>query len=216
MVGCYSVTCTFLPPSQPSEAFSWGSISSLLKLASLSFLLISQGHLGVRWGGWSRIVMSLGLWPQRGTPTSTCTPDTTFREDRDFPGRPVVKTLRFHCRSMGLIPGWEVKIPHAAWCDQKKKKKDIVSQRGNKRKRHLLEVGGVERGWGSRMEEIQVIGCSTRPAVHFGFERGEIGIELMIQLSASKCLLRDFPGGPVGKTPCSLCRGPGFNPWLGN
>ena len=66
------------------------------------------------------------------------------------------------------------------------------------------------------MEEIQVIGCSTRPAVHFGFERGEIGIELMIQLSASKCLLRDFPGGPVGKTPCSLCRGPGFNPWLGN
>ena len=27
---------------------------------------------------------------------------------------------------------------------------------------------------------------------------------------------RDFPGGPVGKTPCSQCRGPGFYPWLGN
>ena len=27
---------------------------------------------------------------------------------------------------------------------------------------------------------------------------------------------RDFPGGPVAKTSCSQCRGPGFNPWLGN
>ena len=28
--------------------------------------------------------------------------------------------------------------------------------------------------------------------------------------------MRDFPGGPVGKTPCSQCRGPGFDPWSGN
>ena len=27
---------------------------------------------------------------------------------------------------------------------------------------------------------------------------------------------REFPGGPVAKTPCSRCRGPGFDPWLGN
>ena len=27
---------------------------------------------------------------------------------------------------------------------------------------------------------------------------------------------RDFPGGPVAKTPCSQCRGSGFNPWSGN
>ena len=27
---------------------------------------------------------------------------------------------------------------------------------------------------------------------------------------------RDFPGGPMAKTPCSQCRGPGFSPWLGN
>ena len=26
----------------------------------------------------------------------------------------------------------------------------------------------------------------------------------------------DFPGGPVGKTPRSQCRGSGFNPWSGN
>ena len=28
--------------------------------------------------------------------------------------------------------------------------------------------------------------------------------------------LRDFPGGPVVKTPRSQCREPGFNPWSGN
>ena len=26
----------------------------------------------------------------------------------------------------------------------------------------------------------------------------------------------DFPGGPVGKAPCSQCRGPRFDPWSGN
>ena len=28
-----------------------------------------------------------------------------------------------------------------------------------------------------------------------------------------KCSPRDFPGGPLAKTPCCRCRGPGFNPW---
>ena len=27
---------------------------------------------------------------------------------------------------------------------------------------------------------------------------------------------REFLGGPVAKIPRSQCRGPGFNPWLGN
>ena len=27
---------------------------------------------------------------------------------------------------------------------------------------------------------------------------------------------RDFTGGPVAKTPCSQCRGPGFDPWSRN
>ena len=31
-----------------------------------------------------------------------------------------------------------------------------------------------------------------------------------------KLFSRDFPGGAVVKTPCSQCRGPGFNPWSGN
>ena len=28
--------------------------------------------------------------------------------------------------------------------------------------------------------------------------------------------LGDFPGGPLGKTPHSQCRGPRFDPWSGN
>ena len=28
----------------------------------------------------------------------------------------------------------------------------------------------------------------------------------------SKLYVRDFPGGPVANSPCSQCRGPGFNP----
>ena len=27
---------------------------------------------------------------------------------------------------------------------------------------------------------------------------------------------RDFPGGPMVKTPCTQFRGPGFDPWSGN
>ena len=29
-------------------------------------------------------------------------------------------------------------------------------------------------------------------------------------------LFQDFPGGPVGKTLCSQCRGPRFDTWSGN
>ena len=31
-----------------------------------------------------------------------------------------------------------------------------------------------------------------------------------------KWVLGDFPGGPAVSTWCSHCRGPGFDPWLGN
>ena len=35
---------------------------------------------------------------------------------RDFPGRPGVKTLHFHCRGTGSIPGRGTKIPwHGVW-----------------------------------------------------------------------------------------------------
>ena len=34
--------------------------------------------------------------------------------------------------------------------------------------------------------------------------------------SAFKVCLREFPGGPVVRTPHFHCQGPGFDPWLGN
>ena len=39
---------------------------------------------------------------------------------------------------------------------------------------------------------------------------------LSIIFSLITALLRDFSGGPVGKTPRAQCRGPCFDPWLGN
>ena len=37
-----------------------------------------------------------------------------------------------------------------------------------------------------------------------------------MNLNAVKIRSGDFPGGPVAKTPCSQCWGPGFSPWSGN
>ena len=42
----------------------------------------------------------------------------------DFPGGPVVKIQPSNAGGMGSIPGWGIKIPHAAWCGQNIKKKE--------------------------------------------------------------------------------------------
>ena len=41
---------------------------------------------------------------------------------RDFPGISVIKNQPANAGDMGLIPGQVTKIPHAAQCDQGKKK----------------------------------------------------------------------------------------------
>ena len=38
---------------------------------------------------------------------------------RDFPGGPVVKNQPSSAGVAGLIPGWEAKIPHASWPENK-------------------------------------------------------------------------------------------------
>ena len=54
----------------------------------------------------------------------------------------------------------------------------------------------------------------------YGGESRNVNIYLtMSRLHGShpfKTLVRDFPGGPVVKTPYSQCRGSGFNPWSVN
>ena len=49
---------------------------------------------------------------------------TSEKKQRDLPGGPVVKTLRFHCRGMCSIPGQGPKIPHATWHGQKKRERE--------------------------------------------------------------------------------------------
>ena len=44
-------------------------------------------------------------------------------QEGGLPGGPVVKTLHFHFRGTGSIPGWGTKILHAPWRGQKKKTK---------------------------------------------------------------------------------------------
>ena len=45
---------------------------------------------------------------------------------QDFPGGPVVKTPSCQHRGTSSIPGQGTKIPHAAWCGQKIKKKKLI------------------------------------------------------------------------------------------
>ena len=40
--------------------------------------------------------------------------------------------------------------------------------------------------------------------------------EQMRRFAKKKIEARNFPGGPVAKTSCFQCRGPGINPWSGN
>ena len=44
---------------------------------------------------------------------------------REFPGDPVVRTLLFHCKGVGAIPGQRTKIP----CSAAKKKKEKKRKR---------------------------------------------------------------------------------------
>ena len=45
----------------------------------------------------------------------------------EFPGSLVVRILCFHCRGLGLIPGWGTEIPQAVQCGQRKKKNAAVN-----------------------------------------------------------------------------------------
>ena len=46
---------------------------------------------------------------------------------RDFPGSTVVKTLPSNAGGVGLIPGWETKVPHASWPNKTEKRSNIVT-----------------------------------------------------------------------------------------
>ena len=59
------------------------------------------------------------------------------------------------------------------------------------------------------IEENKGVGlCDT------GFGNGVL--KILSKCDTKSTNNKDFPGGPVGMTLCSQCRGPEFNPWLGN
>ena len=44
----------------------------------------------------------------------------------------------------------------------------------------------------------------------------EVSLGLWHNFGSKELTCWDFPGGPGAKTPCSQCRGPGFDFWSGN
>ena len=57
---------------------------------------------------------------------------------RDFPGSPVVRTWRFQCHGLGLIPGQRTDIPQAMQLSQKKKKiPPALTKKKKKKQKHL-------------------------------------------------------------------------------
>ena len=63
----------------------------------------------------------------------------------------------------------------------------------------------VGKNWNRRQGGAGLSKWWTRPKLRAPVER-----------SIKNMRNRDFPGGPVGKTPCSQPRGHGFSHWLGN
>ena len=55
-----------------------------------------------------------------------------------LPGCPVVKTLSFHCRDTGSIPGWGAEITHGALCNQEKKKQSKTKTQGAEQRYSLF------------------------------------------------------------------------------
>ena len=65
-----------------------------------------------------------------------------IQNQRDFPGSPVVKTLNFHGRGRGSMPGWGIKIPCTSWCKERKKVGHV--------EQHRMESGGTPALAGQR------------------------------------------------------------------
>ena len=61
--------------------------------------------------------------PWMENPTNCKVRPKTKHGTWDWPGGPVFKTPRFYAGGLGLIPGWETKIPHTLQCDRKKTQK---------------------------------------------------------------------------------------------
>ena len=84
-----------------------------------------------------------------------------------------------------------------------------------------LPVGWAGRHWAE--EEHHLTCVLTEPLRHCARNglhpgKGKAGkpVRTLLQQSRQGMLFRDYPGGPVAKTPRPQCRGPGFYPCSGD
>ena len=56
-------------------------------------------------------VLPLCFLQTKVMPLDTGSSVSWLRTHQEFPGGPVVRTPLFHCKGVGLIPGWGTKIP---------------------------------------------------------------------------------------------------------
>ena len=124
---------TAAPSGSPAQ---WPPTSSKFGLLSLELQTVGHSHTSLSsrspcYGLLSSAVGGDGK--QAAPPPATDPVSPTFslhpnpstckiKKTRDFPGGPVVRTLRFHCRGSGSIPGQGTKILQAAKPKQKKQK----------------------------------------------------------------------------------------------
>ena len=64
--------------------------------------------------------------------------------------------------------------------------------------------------------QVQGDGVSCKRAANRDTAVIEDGLTRVGRSRHFQKMQRDFPRGPVAQTLQSQCRGPGFNPWLGN
>ena len=76
-------------------------------------------------------------------------------------------------------------------------------------------------------DAVKIIGMMTKNLEYYinlvdmavaGFVKSDFNFDRSSSVGKNtiKQHCRDFPGGPVAGTPCSECRWPRFDPWLGN
>ena len=65
--------------------------------------------------------LELGIHWELFEPKVLCDQMHKKRLVGEFLGGPVVRTLHFHYRDTGLMPGWGTKIPYAEWYAKKEK-----------------------------------------------------------------------------------------------
>ena len=82
----------------------------------------------------------------------------------------------------------------------------------------MKEIKGLNKWgdpWSLWIERLNIVKRSVLPKLtvdECNSNQNLAGLFMGIDKLILKFIWRDFPGGPVGKTPSSQCRGPGFDP----